>query len=134
MKEYHRNYRIKHYEELKCNRRIYEKKRRLTDPKFRLDKSMKSAVRDSLKGLKFGRRWESLVGYTLENLVKHLESKFDEKMIWHNYCSYWEIDHIKPISSFKYKTAEENSFRECWGLENLRPLEKLENRIKSNKY
>jgi len=45
-------------------------------------------IRHSLKGKKAGRRWEKLVGYTLEDLREHLESQFDNKMNWENYGGY----------------------------------------------
>jgi len=77
---------------------------------------------------------EKLVGYTLENLTKHLEKQFDDKMSWDNYGSYWHIDHIKPKSLFNYTSEIDKEFKECWGLNNLQPLEAKANLIKHNKY
>ncbi len=77
---------------------------------------------------------KDIVGYTIEELVSHLESKFDDKMTLENYGSYWVIDHIKPKSLFKYKSAEDEEFKKCWNLENLQPLEKMANVMKGNKY
>ena len=54
-------------------------------------------------------------------------------MTWDNWGKVWEIDHIKPLSSYKYESIEEDSFKECWSLDNLRPLDKLENIRKYNK-
>ena len=55
-------------------------------------------------------------------------------MNWNNYGKNgWEIDHIKPISSFNFKSYEDKSFRKCWELVNLQPLWASENRFKSNK-
>ncbi len=42
----------------------------------------------------------------------------------------WHIDHITPKSHFNYKTPED---KECWALENLQPLEAIENMRKYNK-
>jgi len=33
-------------------------------------------------------------------LKKVIENQFTEKMNWRNYPTYWEIDHIKPLSRF----------------------------------
>jgi hypothetical protein len=81
-----------------------------------------------------GRHWESLVSYNLNDLVKHLEKQFDDKMNWENYGSYWHIDHIKPKSLFKYVYPEDEDFKKCWSLENLQPLEKIANMRKKNNF
>jgi len=126
--EYNRKYYQSHRKE-KCE---YMKIRRNL-PKRKLDSCMASAIYQVLKTKKAGRRWESLVGYTIEDLIKHLESKFEPWMTWDNYGE-WEIDHKKPKSLFNYEIAEDIEFRKCWALENLQPLEKSANRKKHNKY
>ena len=109
-------------------------KQRLKNPKHHLDKNVKNAVRQCLKGKKAGRTWESLVGYTLQDLFQHLEKQFDDKMSWQNYGSYWHIDHIVPQSWFPYQTAEEQAFKDCWGMANLQPLEAKKNISKNNRF
>ncbi len=103
-------------------------------PREKVNQSLSSNIRDALNGKKAGRRWEALVGYTMDDLFKHLELLFDENMSWENYGSYWAIDHIKPKSLFKYKTAKDNEFKKCWALNNLQPMEKIANIRKGNKY
>jgi hypothetical protein len=103
------------------------------DIKFRLDMVMSCEIRHSLKHKKAGRKWETLVGYTVEDLMKYLESKFTPEMNWNNYGIYWEIDHIIPKSYFKYESPEDEEFKKCWSLENLQPLPKEINRKKGNK-
>jgi len=100
----------------------------------KLDNNMAYGIWRTLKDKKGGRKWESLVVYTTEDLIKHLEKQFDENMTWGNYGSYWCIDHIKPISSFTYKDTDSDQFRECWSLRNLQPMEKIQNIKKGNKY
>ena len=112
----------------------YQINRRIRDPKFRLDHNITNAIWWALKEKKEGRKWGNLVGYTIQDLTKHLEKQFDTRMTWDNYGSYWWIDHIKPKSLFKYETAEDSGFKECWRLENLQPLEAKVNQTKSNKY
>lgn len=115
-------------------RNKYLKKRRKKDHKFRLDSNMRTLIYHCLRGKKAGRKWKDLVDYNIETLVAHLEKQFDDKMNWDNYGKYWWIDHIRPRSLFKYKTSEDQDFKNCWALENLQPMEKIENIKKGNKY
>ena len=78
-------------------------------------------------------RWESLVGYTVNQLKEHLEKLFDNLMKWENYGNYWHIDHKIPISYFSFATPGDPDFKKCWALENLQPLEKIENLKKGAK-
>ena len=112
---------------------LYARKLR-ENPKHRINRNTATAIWFAIKKNKTGRRWENLVGYSLQELRKHLEKLFNKKMSWNNYCSYWELDHIKPKSLFHYETAEDPEFRECWSLSNLQPLEISENRRKYNHY
>jgi len=102
--------------------------------RYKLDTNISSAIRKCLAGRKEDRQWEKLVGYTLEDLKKHLEKQFDDKMSWNNYGTYWHLDHKIPKSWFNYKTPEDPDFKKCWALENLQPLEAKENLKKHNKY
>jgi hypothetical protein len=45
----------------------------------------------------------------------------------------WQIDHIKPISLFAITDINDPAFKECWSLENLRPLSSKANVLKRNK-
>lgn len=77
--------------------------------------------------------------YTIHDLMKHLQSQFEPWMNWSNHGAYskhkktWQIDHIKPDSSFSYLDVKDEQFINSWALDNLRPLDSLENIIKSNK-
>lgn len=132
---YEKNKKTKKYRKY-CNEysKRYNKNKRQKDPKFRLENSMTMRICSCLKGKKAGRKWETLVGYTAQDLMAHLEKQFDEKMNWQNYGSYWHIDHIVPKSWFPYQTAEEQAFKNCWGLANLQPLEATINMLKGNRY
>lgn len=110
----------------------WERKKAATDPTFVLNRRMTMAVRLSLQGEKRGRRWETLVGYTAEELRAHLERQFTKGMSWSN-MGEWHIDHILPKSGFNFTSAEDPDFRACWALTNLRPLWALENLSKHAK-
>lgn len=60
--------------------------------------------------------------------MKCLEPWFKPWMNWNNYGNgrkerNWSIDHQIPASWFEYKTTDGPEFRECWALDNLKPLE-----------
>jgi 5-methylcytosine-specific restriction endonuclease McrA len=84
-------------------------------------------------GVKAGRHWESLVGYNVDQLKKHLEKRFKVGMTWDNYGPYWHIDHIIPISAFNFETPNDIDFKKCWALKNLQPLEAVENLRKNDR-
>ena len=104
----------------------YQKKQRAECSQFRLNCNIRRAISLSLKGNKNGRHWEGLVGFTLIELKSHLEKQFDENMGWQNYGSSWVIDHTLPLYCFK-DSSEEIILKKGWALQNLRPLDKIEN-------
>lgn len=86
-----------------------------------------SSISHSLKrNGKGGKSWQQLVGYSAEQLKRHLERQFTAGMNWENYGE-WHVDHILPASSFKYSSADEDDFKSCWALTNLRPLWSIDN-------
>lgn len=95
-------------------------KRRL-NPAFRVSAAISSNIRQSLRTGKSGRSWERLVGYSRDDLVKHLERQFVAGMDWQGYGQ-WHVDHIVPLASFTFETAQDDGFRAAWALSNLRPL------------
>ena len=103
-----------------------------SNPKNILSRRISSSIRQSLKENKNGRHWEELVGYTLKDLITHLEKQFKEGMSWRN-IGKWHIDHKKPRSSFNFTSYDDEEFKECWALENLQPLWAEENLKKSNR-
>lgn len=131
--QYAKKWRKKNIERKRKYEKVYNKERRKIDIKFRLDRNISAIISRALKGKKAGRKWESLVGYTLNDLMAHLESLFETWMNWQNYGK-WVIDHKKPKSLFYYETAESLKFKQCWSLENLQPLEKIANIKKSNHF
>lgn len=92
----------------------------------RLEVRIASLMGYSLKGLKAGCKWESLVGYTLHDLMAHLEKLFVPGMSWSN-IGEWHIDHRKPRSAFVYTSHLDPAFQECWALNNLQPLWAVDN-------
>jgi hypothetical protein len=57
--------------------------------------------------------------YSLDDLRRHLERTFSKGMTWDN-MSEWHIDHIRPVTSFSFRSVSDSGFRECYALTNLR--------------
>jgi len=131
--KYTQHWRMMHRDHHLKIRREAAKKFRLS-PKNHLSNRMSCSIGHSLQGNKKGNHWEKLVGYTVGQLKKHLEKQFKEGMAWENYGRYgWEIDHIVPISAFNFSSPDNIDFKRCWALKNLRPLWRIDNRIKNDK-
>ena len=94
---------------------------------------MSAAVYYALRKRKNGQPWEKLVGYTLDDLVQHLERQFKRGMTWENYGRKWSIDHIVPVTAFAFTSADDPQLKACWALTNLRPLERIANIKKGGK-
>jgi len=126
------NYKAKHKEYYKKYHTWYTNYRRKIDSRFNLNSRMSIAMGKSLKGNKNGKHWEDLVGYTLDDLKKHLEKQFKNGMTWSNYGK-WHIDHIIPIKVFNFTKPEHIDFKRCWALSNLQPLWAKENLSKQGR-
>ncbi len=101
--------------------------------KYRINSSLRIAMRDALRStVKCQRKWEALVGYTVDELKCHLEKRFKPGMTWENFGK-WHIDHIIPVFAFNYEKVEHEDFRRCWALKNLQPLWARENLVKGTK-
>ena len=112
---------------------FYMKNRYKIDLKFNLNLRISIIIWHSLKGNKAGRRWESLVGYTLSDLIKRLNKTMPEGYTWQDYLTgKLQVDHIIPRSVFNFTRPEHTDFKRCWALNNLRLLPARENSIKSN--
>jgi hypothetical protein len=122
-------------EKRRAYNRQYMKKLR-SDPLFKMKCNVSRQIVHALKRKQTSKHGEPVLnklGYSLQQLKEHLEKQFDNNMNWENYGTYWHIDHIIPHSSFSYISMDDEEFKKCWSLENLRPLEAIENIKKSNK-
>ena len=61
-----------------------------------------------------------LLGCDLEFFKNHISSKFLPEMNFDNYAKIWEIDHIKPCSSFNLEDIEQQ--KQCFHYTNTQPL------------
>jgi hypothetical protein len=130
-KENSRKWKENNRERWRANRRRQEMNKRQT-PIGKLLNSLHCGVYAQLKTGKKGKRSFSLLGYSPDELKKHLEKQFKENMSWENYGE-WHIDHIIPISVFNINSSEDIDFKRCWSLNNLRPLWAIDNMKKRTK-
>ena len=144
-KEYYENNKLAIF--TKCKK--YNKKRKESDPLFKLRSRVSGSIRNFLKKSFFSKNGKSILNflpYTMEELKNHLESLFShpdnltvDDQVWMNWNNWgpfkrekwndndpntwiWQIDHIIPHSTFLYTSMEDEEFKKCWALENLRPL------------
>lgn len=121
-------YKKKYRERYRTYHRKRKKEKYATDLWFNLNEKMASGIRISLRVGKRGRHWETLVGFTLDDLIVHLESQFQPGMNWDVFMTgAIHIDHIRPKSSFDFTSPDDPEFKQCWALENLQPLWAVDN-------
>jgi hypothetical protein len=140
----------KYYEENKdtiiFKKRAYKKKRREVDPIFSLRSSISRAIAlmiSSQARTKHRKSCLKFLGYSVLELKNHLEKQFEPWMTWSNRGAYsvdkwddndqstwtWQLDHIIPQSDLPYVSMEDDNFKKCWALTNLRPLNAKQNHL-----
>lgn len=107
------------------------RKRRMR-PEVRVHDAIGNQIRSMLASRKNRQMAFDIVGYTLEELMAHLERQFLRGMGWDNFGK-WHIDHIVPQSSFSIDGPEDPEITACWALTNLRPLWAFDNLSKQAK-
>ena len=135
LRKLHSDWREENKEHVNKYKRDYERTRRAENPKYRLGIRTRTAVWQLLKerGVKKTNKTFSLLGYTIEELMTHLEKQFTEGMTWDNYGE-WHVDHIRPMTSFNFTSSDDPEFKECWDLSNLQPLWWNDNLSKGPRY
>lgn len=133
----------------KIKRNIYRNNKRKTDISFKLRDKISTDIRQAIikKGSVKNGSILNFLPYTIQELKEHLEKQFEPWMNWNNWGTYnketwnngdsitwtWQIDHIIPHSKFNYTSMKDQSFKDCWALNNLRPLSAKMNLFKRDK-
>lgn len=125
-REYDRLWHRNHRDKTKLSKQRYNNK-----IETRISNAISTPIGRLLHGKKAGRKWQTLTGWTLEELMAHLKKQFKDGMSWDNYGQ-WHIDHIIPKAYFKFESASDPEFKRCWALSNLRPLWAKDNLHKSS--
>lgn len=118
--------------------------RRKNDPQYKMALSLRNRLNSKIReyNLKKSSSSLDLLGIPLEDFVSYIEKQWVKGyMNWENWGDVWELDHIKPISSFDL--TNKTQLKECFNYKNFQPLFKLTtiingveylgNRNKSNK-
>ena len=139
-----KNYRTRNKDTIKKNRAIRARLRRRADVSFRLKHNVSKSIWYALSKLNSNKGHHSFlkyVPYTMAELKQHLELQFEYWMNWNNYGVYrfnmwddnnvdtwtWQVDHIIPQANLLYTSMDDDNFKICWSLENLRPLSSKQN-------
>lgn len=127
-----KKYHGKNKDKIAVARSARRKQRYKTDYKYRLNNLVSNGIKKSLRSGKGGRSWSSLVDFTLDELIRHLEDKFQPGMTWENQAA-WHIDHRIPKAAFNFSMPKHEDFKRCWSLNNLQPMWAIENISKGTK-
>ena len=78
----------------------YLKNRRTVDILFNLSNTLRARINSALKTNSKKSKSFDLLGCSVEDYKIYIENQFKKGMDWKNWGTVWEIDHIKPCSSF----------------------------------
>ena len=108
--------------------------RRSVDINFKLRCNLSRRFRKAVKQQKTIKSKGSLelLGCSLDDFRKHLESQFKEGMSWENHTyKGWHMDHIKPCALFDLTDPKQKA--ECFHYSNYQPLWWQENLKKGDR-
>lgn len=129
-------------------RRKHDKIRKKNDPIFKFRNNISIQIIAALKRHSATKNHDSCIKWLnaiednyLIKLIEHIENLFEPWMNWSNHGKYnaktwddsepstwtWNLDHIIPQSDLPYTSMEDENFKKCWAIENLRPLSSKQN-------
>lgn len=111
--------------------RNYLKKKRKTDPIFKLRQSIKDRLRYDGKNItkEKGLRAEEIIGYPLDKAWEYLKTTIPQDMTEQDYLiGKLEIDHIIPVLCYTYLNVKDDEFKKCWHYRNMRLALRKENK------
>lgn len=122
--DYMKKYGKQYFQDTREVRYQYYKNKRENDIEFRITQNLRTRIWNAFSEYQYSKKDTTLkhLGCPISDFVVYLEKQFDKNMSWGNYGTYWEIDHIIPLSkggTFHYT--------------NTQPLTISENRTKKNK-
>lgn len=130
-KQYMKKWREKNKESILRYKRKYETLKKRTDVGYRMLCNLRNRINIALKTNAKSTSTKELLGCSITDLRKHLESKFVDGMTWGNYgIKGWHIDHIVPCASFDLSKSAEQ--QKCFHFTNLQPLWHEDNIRKSD--
>jgi len=132
--DFHKKWRDANREHVRAQGRAANQRSR-TKISRRISDAVAANIWGAIKhGSKRGRKTFELLGYSVDELMAHLEKHFTVGMSWDNYGrGGWEIDHIIPLSAHNFETPDHHDFKRAWALTNLQPLWAPENASKNDR-
>lgn len=129
-----KKYREKNKEYFKNYKNEWQKNKLKTDSLLKFKCYTRNNIGNSFKRgkNKFQKnaKTETILGCTIEQFRKYIQSKFTEGMTFENYGK-WHLDHIYPVSLAKdneelIKLNHYTNFQPLWALENIRKGNRLD--------
>ena len=121
----------------KNSKRMNEKarQRRKMDLAYRLRVILRSTIS---RYIRKKHTYSYYTNYTVKELIDNITSKFKPGMSWDGHSLRgWHIDHIRPLSDFNFYnpdgTENINEIRKAMALDNLQPLNSIDNISKGAK-
>jgi hypothetical protein len=110
-------------------KRAWEKKKWAEDAEFRMVKTLRLRLRQSLRK-DSGARSSALIllGMELKEFRIYIQGQFQPGMSWKNWGfggSKWHLDHVQPIATFDLSSPEQ--VRQCFHWSNHQPLWQKDN-------
>jgi hypothetical protein len=114
-----------------------------TNQMYKLRSIISFSIWNAIKNINDDTEALDFLPFSISDFCSHFESLFEPWMSWDNWGRYrvsewddqdqstwvWNVDHIKPHSTFQYSSFDDIHFKECWALSNLRPLAAKQNVI-----
>jgi hypothetical protein len=103
-------------------------KKRVANPNTQIRHNLRTRIGNVLRGTNKSASTMELIGCTIEELWKHLESSssWESWMARENYgAGGWDIDHIIPCAKFNLTDPKQQKI--CFHYTNLQPLEHIAN-------
>ena len=89
------------------------------EKKYKLDRNIRQCLTYCIKkGGPF--RWSSVLGYSKEEVLKHIEEQFEDGMTWDNYGE-WVISFRIAKRCYHFEKTTDEDFKRFWSLKNIAP-------------
>jgi len=109
-------------------KRKYKKRKTL---KQKISHNLSEQIRKSLKNNKEGKSWKKIISFSYNDLIDNIFNTEEKIKNYKN--GNLALDHIIPQSLYCFESYEDEEFKKCWNLRNLRLITKEENSSKCNK-
>jgi hypothetical protein len=122
-----------YHQENKEKTRLFFNTKYHSDLNFKLSQNIRNRIRMAIKRGSKASTTEILLGASIKDVSRYIESKFVNGMSWDLFMKgAIHIDHKKPCALFDLSDPEQQ--KECFHYTNLQPLFAIDNLLKGAKY